>query len=71
MCTLTGATAGMFGSHLSGRLKQFDLTLASEDALACDIVAAKLLGYERVFYLDLALKRGLGMEPTQVERIFI
>jgi uncharacterized protein (DUF362 family) len=65
------ATTGMFGSHLSGRLKQVDLTLVSEDALACDIVAAKLLGYERVFYLDLALKRGLGMEPTQVERIFV
>ncbi|MEW6328009.1 MAG: DUF362 domain-containing protein [Thermodesulfobacteriota bacterium] len=65
------ATTGMFGSHLTGRLKEFDLTLVSEDALACDILAARLLGYEKVFYLDLALKRGLGTEPTQVERIFV
>jgi len=65
------ATTGMFGSHLSGRLKEFDLTLISEDALACDILGAKLLEYEKVFHLDLALKRRLGTEPTQIESIFV
>lgn len=65
------ATTGMFGSHLSGSLKEFDLTLVSEDALACDILGAKLLEYERALHLDLALKRRLGAEPTQIESIFV
>lgn len=65
------ATTGMFGSHLSGRLKDFDLTLVSEDALACDIVGAKLLQYKKVLHLDVALKRKLGMAPKQVESIIV
>lgn len=65
------ATTGMFGSHLSGRLKEFHQTLISEDALACDIVGAKLLEYEKVLHLDLALERRLGAEPTQIESISV
>lgn len=65
------ATTGMFGSHLSGRLKEFDLTLVSEDVLACDIVGAKLLEYENVLHLDLALARKLGKAPTHVESISV
>jgi uncharacterized protein (DUF362 family) len=65
------ASTGMFGSHLSGRLKEFDLTLVSEDALACDIVGAELLEYEKVLHLELALDRRLGARPTQVERISV
>lgn len=65
------ATTGMFGSHLSGRLKKFDITLVSEDVLACDIVGAKFLGYERVLHLDLALERKLGRKPSRVESIMI
>lgn len=56
-------TTGMFGSHISGDLKRFDLTIASQDALACDMVGARLLGYDTVFYLELALERGLGQRP--------
>ncbi len=58
-------TTGMFGSHLTGRLKRFDVTIASEDALACDMVGARLLGYSSVFYLEHALKRGLGQRPSE------
>lgn len=65
------ATTGMFGSHLSGRLKEFDLTLISEDAVACDMVGAGLLKYDRVSHLDLALKRGLGTKPTQIEYVLV
>ena len=61
------ATTGMFGSHLYGRLEEFNSTIASEDVLAADLVGAKLLGHEKVFYLELALKRGIGKKPTKVE----
>ncbi|MFH8121060.1 MAG: DUF362 domain-containing protein [Candidatus Aenigmatarchaeota archaeon] len=63
------ATTAMLGSHLYGRLKSLNLTLASEDALACDLVGTKLLGYEKVFYLDLALKEKLGRKPSEVKEI--
>ncbi len=63
------ATTGMFGSHLFGNLKRFDLTIASEDALACDIVGAKILGKEKVYYLELALKRGIGKSPNKIKEI--
>jgi len=62
------ATTGMFGSHLHGRLKTFNATIASEDALACDIAGAHFLGYKNVFYLDMALKRGMGELPTVIEK---
>ncbi len=63
------ATTGMFGSHLHGRLKTFNATIVSEDALACDLVGAHFLGYKNVFYLDMALKRGLGELPTIIEKV--
>jgi len=62
------ATTGMFGSHLHGKLKTFNTTIVSEDALACDFAGAHFLGYKNVFYLDMALKRGLGKLPTEIER---
>lgn len=67
--TVIDATTGMFGSHLYGRIKEFDLTIASEDALAADIVCAKILGHEKVFYLDLALKRKIGKLPTEIKEV--
>jgi len=39
------------------------LLYISEDPLACDLVGAEFLGYKNVFYLALALKRGLGELP--------
>ena len=63
------ASAGMFGSHLAGRLKDFDLTLGTQDALACDIIGAELLKYQKVLHLELALERSPGTRPTQVGRI--
>jgi uncharacterized protein (DUF362 family) len=62
------ATTGMFGSHLHGRLKTFNATIASEDALACDIAGAHFLGCKNVFYLDMAFKRGMGELPTVIEK---
>jgi uncharacterized protein (DUF362 family) len=64
------ATTAMYGSHLFGKLKTLNLTLASEDALACDLVGAKLLGHEKVFYLEQALKEGLGKKPEKVVKIY-
>jgi uncharacterized protein (DUF362 family) len=61
------ATTAMYGSHLFGKLKTLNLTLASEDALACDLVGAKLLGHEKVFYLELALKEKLGERPEKLD----
>jgi uncharacterized protein (DUF362 family) len=63
------ATTGMFGSHLHGRLKTLSATIASEDALACDLVGARFLGCNNVFYLDMALKRGFGEPPTVTEKV--
>ena len=62
------ATTGMFDSHLHGRLKTFNATIVSEDALACDIAGAHFLGNKNVFYLDMALKRGMGELPTIIEK---
>ena len=59
----------MFGSHLHGKLKRFDLTLASEDGLACDIVGAKILGHTNVYYLKLALERNIGRYPSKIKEI--
>ncbi|MEM7825545.1 MAG: DUF362 domain-containing protein [Candidatus Aenigmatarchaeota archaeon] len=68
---LIDATTSMLGSHLYGRLKNLNLTLASEDALACDLVGAKILGHEKVFYLELALKEGIGNKPEEIKKIKI
>jgi uncharacterized protein (DUF362 family) len=61
----------MFGSHLFGKLKRLDLTIVSEDAVAADVVASRLLGHRRVFYIELAIKRGLGSPPREVKEISI
>jgi uncharacterized protein (DUF362 family) len=64
------ATTAMQGSHLFGRLKTLNLTLASEDVLACDLIGAKLLGHEKVFYLELALKEKLGKRPEKIVKVY-
>lgn len=69
--TVIDATTGMFGSHLYGKLKRFDMTIVSEDILAADIIGAKILGhdYKEIPYLDLALKRKVGFLPKEVREI--
>lgn len=37
--------------------------------ISCDLVGADLLGYKNVFYLDLALRKGLGKPPSTVKAI--
>jgi len=64
-------TTGMFGSHLNGELKQMNITIAGEDPVATDSVAAKILGNDKVFYIDDAEKRGIGSKKAEVERISI
>ncbi len=66
---LIDATTAMFGSHLYGSLKRLNLTLASEDALACDLVGASLLGHKEVFYLNLALEEKVGNKPTEIKKV--
>lgn len=51
LAIIDGTTA-MFGSHLTGRLEKMDLTIVGEDALEVDLVGAKILGRERVKYLE-------------------
>jgi len=63
------ATTAMLNSHLFGKLKTLNLTLASEDILACDFVAANLLGHKEVFYLNLALEEKIGNKPTKIKKI--
>jgi len=43
-------TTGMYGSHISGRLEQKDLTIVGEDPLEVDKIAAEILGHQEVFY---------------------
>ena len=63
------ATTAMFGSHINGRLKRFDMVIVSEDPVACDIIGAKLLGHEDIFYLEMMLDERLGEAPSRVDRI--
>jgi len=69
--TVIDATTGMYGSHLYGELKRFDMTIVSEDVLAADIVGAKILGHDfkEVPYLNSALKRKIGFLPKEVKEI--
>ena len=67
--TVVDATTAMYGSHLYGRLKRFDQTIVSKDVVACDLVGAKILGHEKISYLDLALKRKVGCIPKEVKKI--
>lgn len=64
LAIIDGTTA-MFGSHISGRLEKKDLTIASENAVACDIAGAKILGHKSVFYLEKLLNAGLGERPSK------
>ncbi|RLG09817.1 MAG: hypothetical protein DRN68_00565 [Thaumarchaeota archaeon] len=66
---LIDATTAMFGSHINGRLKRFDMVIVSEDPVACDIIGAKLLGHEDIFYLEMMLDERLGEAPSRVDRI--
>jgi uncharacterized protein (DUF362 family) len=68
LAVIDGTTA-MYGDHLYGRLKIKNLTIIGDDALATDIFASKLLGHERVFYLEEALKRGIGERPEEIEKL--
>ncbi len=68
LAVIDGTTA-MYGSHLYGKLKRMDLTIVGNDALATDIFASKLLGHEKVFYLEEALKRGIGEKPEEIEEL--
>ncbi|KAA0003320.1 MAG: DUF362 domain-containing protein [Thermoplasmata archaeon] len=61
-------TTGMYGSHLYGKLKKYNITIVSEDPVSADIVGAELLGNKNVLHISKALERKLGEEP-EVERI--
>ena len=60
----------MYGSHLHGKLKKYNLTIVSEDLLAADIVGAEILDNKHVLHLSKAFERKLGEKP-EVERIDI
>ncbi|MFQ6020512.1 MAG: DUF362 domain-containing protein [Candidatus Aenigmatarchaeota archaeon] len=62
-------TTGMYGSHLYGKLKEFDITIVGEDPVAVDCVGAKILGYDKVFYIDKAIQMKIGNKPTLVKKI--
>jgi uncharacterized protein (DUF362 family) len=64
-------TTGMYGSHVDGKLKKHGLTIASEDAVACDIVGAEILGHESVFYLEKLLRAKLGKKPGEIQSLKI
>ena len=66
---LIDATTAMFGSHIGGRLRRLDMVVVSEDPVACDIIGARLLGHEEVFYLKMMVDEGIGELPSRVERI--
>jgi len=70
LSVIDGTTA-MFGSHLTGKLKNMDLTIAGEDPVAVDSVAANILGHEKVFYIEDAEKRGIGSKKADIEKIII
>ena len=57
------ATTAMFHSHLFGKLKELNLTIASEDLLAADLYASTLLGKRKVYYLEKMLELNLGNLP--------
>ena len=59
LAVIDGTTV-MFGGHLYGELKRMDLTIVGENALETDIYTSKMLGHEKVFYLEEALKRKIG-----------
>ncbi|MCC6018597.1 MAG: DUF362 domain-containing protein [Candidatus Verstraetearchaeota archaeon] len=64
-------TTGMFGSHIHGKLKKLNLTIASEDPVACDSIGAKILGHEEVKHIKLACMKGLGDINPEVLKIKI
>ncbi len=64
-------TTGMYGSHLTGKLKIMNLTIVGEDSVAVDNVAANILGHEKVFYIEDAEKRGIGSKKAEIERISV
>jgi|GEM_PF-1079460 len=68
---LIDATTAMFGSHIDGRSKRLNMVIVSEDPVACDIVGARLLGHEDVFYLKMMLDERVGELPSKVNRIKI
>lgn len=64
-------TTGMYGSHIDGKLKKYDLTIIGEDSVAVDIVGAEILDHKKVFYLEKAIKKKLGSCPEKIEKVFI
>ena len=64
-------TTGMFGSHIHGKLKKLNLTIVSEDPVACDSIGAKILGHEEVKHIKLAGMKGLGDMNPEVLNIKI
>jgi len=45
-------TTGMFGSHLNGKLKRFDLTIVSTNPIAADQIGAKILAHKKVYHIE-------------------
>ena len=69
--TLIDGTTGMFGSHLFGKLEKFDLTIGSKDVIAADWIGSLFLKKQEVYYLKLALERGIGTYPSKIHVIQI
>ncbi|MEM2137354.1 MAG: DUF362 domain-containing protein [Candidatus Methanomethylicia archaeon] len=59
-------TTGMYGSHIHGRLDKKNLTIVSEDPVACDIVGSRILGHKDVFHINFARLKGLGSIEAEV-----
>jgi uncharacterized protein (DUF362 family) len=69
--SIVDGTTAMYGSHLYGKLSRLNLTICGKDVVAVDEICAKLLGHDRVFYIEMAKKRGIGKSAKIVERTSI
>lgn len=59
-------TTGMYGSHIYGKIKEMNLTIVSEDPIACDYVGSKILGHKEVHHIKLLSSKGLGNIDVEI-----
>lgn len=57
---------GMLGSHLTGKVRKFNVIIAGYDPVAVDTVGARILGHNQVRHITMCEEKGIGSKESKL-----